>query len=351
MKKAMTFLIFLLATTFVVFTQQDKPLLSVLDFEASGISKAESRIFVDFVSSYIVASNKYRVIDRTQRETILQEIEFSLTDCSDEKCQLEVGKLLSASQIIVGSIGKVGSWYILNMKLITVETGETVKTASDKYETIDALIEDSENLTHAFIGNFNIAAESEGPTTSLDDTKKNEEGAIPALIPPEQQAQPQRRGSAIEATLGYSGLIPFWNLETTGLPAPLFGFYLSSAFTYKISNLLSLGAQAVFHSSWYDLWNVFLNTTTIGPKLIIGNQVDGFAVGLTLEIGIIYLGGSIPFFPGSSELSPSVAYGGTLYLYFRNFMVSVAFYLNQTNNPWILSAGVGYSFFLGSKKQ
>jgi hypothetical protein len=145
---------------------QDKPSISVLDFRVTGIATAEAELFVDFMSSHIVRTGKYRVIDRMQRQSLLQEIEFSKTECSDEKCQLEIGRLLSASQIIVGSIGKVGDWFLLNMKIIAVETGETLRTASEKYQTLNALIEDTERLAFALVGVGPVQTASSGASAA-----------------------------------------------------------------------------------------------------------------------------------------------------------------------------------------
>ncbi len=130
---------------------QDKPVITVLDFTASGIARQEVVVFIDYVTSHIVNTGDYRVIDRMQREALLKEIEFSQADCSDENCQLEIGKQLSANQIIVGSIGQVGTRYLLNMKLIDVQTGETLQTGSEKYATMDKMIDDSGKLVRAFL--------------------------------------------------------------------------------------------------------------------------------------------------------------------------------------------------------
>ncbi|MBN1700138.1 MAG: PEGA domain-containing protein [Spirochaetales bacterium] len=152
---------------------ENKPIITVLDFEASGISKAEVTVFVDYVTSHIVETGRYLVIDRMQREALLAEIEFSVSDCTDESCQLQIGKLLSASQIIVGSIGKVGSRYILNMKLIDVETGVTLKTASEKYGSIDDLIDDSKRLATRFVGKGEAVE---------DTTEKVKEEAVSSIV-------------------------------------------------------------------------------------------------------------------------------------------------------------------------
>jgi hypothetical protein len=143
MKKIVIYLFLILFSILSIHAQEHKQVITILDFETSGLSKQEANIILDFLSNYIVETDLFTVIDRMQREAILQELEWSASDCADESCQLELGKLLAANLIIVGSIGQVGNRYILNMKLINVETGVTLRTASEKYADIDLLIDNS----------------------------------------------------------------------------------------------------------------------------------------------------------------------------------------------------------------
>ena len=153
--------IFLFILVFVVisffpaaglFAQQDLPVLSVLDFEAVGVSEGETKLFRDLISSYFVKSENYRVIDAGQRDSILKELEFSLSGCTDENCQLEAGKMLSAQFIVVGSLGLFGERYVLNVKLINVESGQTVNSASRVYLDLNALVDDAQALTSLLTG-------------------------------------------------------------------------------------------------------------------------------------------------------------------------------------------------------
>ncbi|MBI9105201.1 MAG: hypothetical protein JEZ04_00560 [Spirochaetales bacterium] len=120
--------------------------ITVLEFTTSGVSEAEMLIFIDYIASEITQNSNYTLIDRRQRVKILEELSFSNSGCTDEECQLEIGKLLSANNIIVGSIGSIGSTYILNMQLVDIETGETTETISNKYKNLDELVNDSKSL-------------------------------------------------------------------------------------------------------------------------------------------------------------------------------------------------------------
>lgn len=144
--KKLLFSVILVILATSIHSQETNPTLSILDFAVSGISEKEGLLLVDYMSSAIHQTEKFRVIDRSQRETILKELQFSLSGCSDEACQLEAGRLLQARYIIVGSVGSIGDRFLLNMRFIDVETGETLTTSSQKYNSINDMIDDSESV-------------------------------------------------------------------------------------------------------------------------------------------------------------------------------------------------------------
>jgi tetratricopeptide (TPR) repeat protein len=120
------------------------PLITVLDFSIENMAKSDGRLIVDLVFSALVSARKFRVLDRGQRDNILKEVEFSLSACADEKCQLEIGRLLAADRIVVGSLGKVGQRYILNAKMLDVRTGEALRSAYKVFATLEELVDGTE---------------------------------------------------------------------------------------------------------------------------------------------------------------------------------------------------------------
>lgn len=126
---------------------QNRPLLAVLDFETESFSKSEMVAITSLITSDIFQSGKYDIIDAEQRNLILDEIEFSYSDCADERCQIEVGKMLSADLIVVGNISRLGSWLILSCKILEVKTTQTVAIANGRYRNIDQFIENVSGLT------------------------------------------------------------------------------------------------------------------------------------------------------------------------------------------------------------
>lgn len=120
---------------------QDKPTLTVLDFQTNNVSEGDMKSIIAFLSASLFDTGLYRVIDTAQRETILKEMEFSSSGCTDESCQLEIGRLLSAEFIVVGDIAQVGNRFMFTARVIETETSETASTSKAIYTGLDDLID------------------------------------------------------------------------------------------------------------------------------------------------------------------------------------------------------------------
>lgn len=107
-----------------------------------------------------------------------------MSGCTDESCYLEIGKLLSAEGIVTGSIGKVGSRYILSTKLLKTETAQTLSTSDGMFKDLDELMDGlatiAEELSSPYMAEAPTAekpARERKPLPKLDLEKVN----LPAL--------------------------------------------------------------------------------------------------------------------------------------------------------------------------
>ena len=74
----------------------------------------------------MVNTGVFEVIEQSQAGNILDAQEYSLSGCTDEACAVEIGKLLAAENIVLGSVSKLGKKIIVTAKIIDVSTGQTV---------------------------------------------------------------------------------------------------------------------------------------------------------------------------------------------------------------------------------
>ncbi len=128
-----------------------KELVAVFPLKAEGVSDSEASVFTNHITAQIHESGKFRVIDRSEQEKLLNELKFSLSGCVDESCQLEAGKMLSANKIITGSLGIFGEDYLVSLKFIEVETGETINTVSEYYHDMEDILRESKKLVENLI--------------------------------------------------------------------------------------------------------------------------------------------------------------------------------------------------------
>jgi hypothetical protein len=169
-KRAFLAALFVITVVLCAAQERHKPVITVLDLTVSEVSQAEMKMIIGLMSSSLFQTGFFTVIDVSQRENVLKELQFSMSGCTDESCMLEIGKMLAAEGIVVGSIGRVGTKYVLSVKLLETESGKTLSTADGIYKDLDALLD----------GTFALAAKLASPYGTV--------AAQPAP-PPEQPAE------------------------------------------------------------------------------------------------------------------------------------------------------------------
>ena len=114
--------------------------IAVFDFENNGLKNQEVRILSTRLESELVKLGKYNVVERSKIDEILKEQKFQISGCVEE-CMIEVGKMLGAKQIILGSVGKLEDLHTITVKLVDVTSGELVRTSNfDSYDGLGKIL-------------------------------------------------------------------------------------------------------------------------------------------------------------------------------------------------------------------
>lgn len=150
-KRERLFLFILFLLPMSLFAQR-LPIIAVLDMKTVGVSQQEMKSIVSLLSSSLFQTKKFTVIDTAERDTLMKEIEFSSSECTDEACQIKLGKMLSAEYIVVGDLNKVGTRFVLTVKMLETGTSRTFSTADGKYTTIDDLVDDLDSIASKIAG-------------------------------------------------------------------------------------------------------------------------------------------------------------------------------------------------------
>ena len=117
----------------------EKMRIAVMNFEAKGVSRSIANNVSELIRGEMINTGKYIVIERSQMDQIIKEQGLQQTGCSDVSCAVEVGKILSAQKILVGSVMKIGRKIIISGRIVDVQKGIGEFAEKQSARTIDNL--------------------------------------------------------------------------------------------------------------------------------------------------------------------------------------------------------------------
>jgi len=120
------------------------PMVAVLDLEGRGVERSEAGVIADNIVANLQQSGRFRVMERSQINEILREQNFQQSGaCDGSECAVQMGKVLGIDRMVVGSVGRVGGTYALSLRMVSVSTGEILRTTSrNRKGTIDEVLTD-----------------------------------------------------------------------------------------------------------------------------------------------------------------------------------------------------------------
>jgi len=177
---------------------QSKSTIAVLSLDPLGMSEMEADVLSNRLRTLLVNIGDFEVVDRSRMEDILKEQGFQQTGCTSDECVVEAGKLLGVQKMLAGSIGKFGTVFTLELRIIDVETSKIESSASYDYkiEMENLLLEGAEtalrqlldlaegdqlsdNQRRRLYGVLEISSNPSGATILLND---EENGLTPKTI-------------------------------------------------------------------------------------------------------------------------------------------------------------------------
>ena len=123
------FLLYLVIPLILTANDQ-KQAIAILDLEGKGVSQTDANSITDRIRHELFQTGEFRVLEREVMEEILSEQGFQLAGCISSECAVEAGRMLGVKKMIAGSVNLVGNLYSIYLRMIDVETGEMVATAS-----------------------------------------------------------------------------------------------------------------------------------------------------------------------------------------------------------------------------
>jgi len=111
--------------------------MAVADLDAQGVTAASAAVVTDWLRGELVQTGAFDVLERKNMTKILAEQAIQQTGCTDQDCAVRLGRLLNVQRMLVGSLGKFEDSYVVNVRVVDIETGRAVASDTSKGASID----------------------------------------------------------------------------------------------------------------------------------------------------------------------------------------------------------------------
>jgi serine/threonine protein kinase len=119
-----------------------RPSIAALEFQSPQVPSEFATLRVGIADAFTDAfarSGRFRVVERTQLDKAIKELDLGRSAHGDPATAQRVGQLIGAQYLIVGSFQIVSGQIRLNARLVRVETGEIVHAEAVTGKSADAL--------------------------------------------------------------------------------------------------------------------------------------------------------------------------------------------------------------------
>jgi len=132
---------------FIDSNNDESPSIAIIDFKVNGITKSNAHALSERLRSEIIGLNQFVVLERSAIQTVLDEQKFHYSGIVDENSASEIGKVIGAQYVFWGSISKLGTTYLVDSRLINVETATSIRSAAFEHKgAIDGLIKGMKSI-------------------------------------------------------------------------------------------------------------------------------------------------------------------------------------------------------------
>jgi TolB-like protein len=200
----------------LIVSGQQKDKVAILTLKNSnGVSIGEAEIISDRLRNDFFTTGRVDVMERDQMQNILKEQGLQQSGlCTDEGCMVELGKMLGVKRLIAGSIGKLGSMYLLNVRSIDVSSGKIDCAVTDD---IKGDIEDVVQVLSS------VASRVASQNCSNDDEQSYKQVVLKTSTVEKEVSSQEPSSSSDESSLPCEGEI---YLEKTKFDPSILGFKL-----------------------------------------------------------------------------------------------------------------------------
>jgi hypothetical protein len=254
-----------------------------------GVSAGEAEVIADRLRTELFRTGRVNMMERDQMQEILKEQGFQASGaCTDEACMVEIGQLLGVERLVSGSIGKLGSMFLVNLRTIDVRTAKILMVVSvDIKGGIEDVVDELPDIAKQLVGeneSKRIVSEAKKPVKVEEPEPEPEEVKEPEKVEEKQAAEPEEEEEE-EDDDDDKPVDKNENLGGVRLAFNLISSKVAHSGTWRTDVYGDTLHHFKYSSGDSDNVNVFINpqvkfiipagrfiTIDVGPGLIYGNE-------------------------------------------------------------------------------
>jgi TolB-like protein len=135
------------------FSEREVLTIGVMEFASKGgITQDKADVIADVIAEEIGRMGDVRVISKSEIHSVLNlEKQKRLAGCTSDECFAKISSVLGMGWMVIGNISRLGTSFILNLKLIdvrnTIVAGRvTLRVKGDEDDLLDELPEATRKL-------------------------------------------------------------------------------------------------------------------------------------------------------------------------------------------------------------
>ena len=119
--------------------------LAVLPFQGNGENPQYVDVATDRMVTQLVALRRFKVIERTKLEDLLEEQRLQVSGIVDDRAAVDVGRVAGADAIVAGNVSVVGSAITVGTRVIDTQSSEvlvarTMRAQGTRVEDVEKLV-------------------------------------------------------------------------------------------------------------------------------------------------------------------------------------------------------------------
>ena len=170
------FIITLLIETFSL-SAEYRSSVAVLPLRTLGdVSVEEAETLTMLLEIGIVKSSSFQVVEKNEIARVMDAQKFSSEAFADESNAVELGKILSAQHIVIGTVSNISNRFYLFAKVIDVTLGSTIRAEKLEADSITKLLQNAVELGQTLSSKMNLSSSPEIAVSALsvaDSEEKN----------------------------------------------------------------------------------------------------------------------------------------------------------------------------------